>query len=329
MEIWKNSHDIPSHIRCVATIGIFDGVHKGHHAIIKKVVCTAVERLLTSVVLTFDPHPASLHHPEANIELIMPLQDRLNALEAEGVDATWVIRYTRQLSQLTPGEFVYHYFVKALHAQHVIVGEDARFGLNNSGDAHTLTQLGEKYGFTTEIIPPILDENKQRWSSTRVRQLLASGNVSEAGHILGRAYRLRGTVEHGYKRGRSLGFPTANLAAHDVGVVPADGVYAGWLIRTVPGTTAVEKLPAAISVGSNPQFKNTSITIEAHVLGRADLNLYGENIALDFIRRLRPMESFNRLEDLLQRMDKDLLQTAHILGVPPAYRVDPHEVTAC
>ncbi|MDO5747045.1 MAG: bifunctional riboflavin kinase/FAD synthetase [Actinomycetaceae bacterium] len=328
MNIWNCPADIPADFSCVATIGIFDGVHKGHRVIIDKVIDAARERSIASAVLTFDPHPATIHCPEADVRLIMPVQDRLNTLEAMGVDATWLATYDRELSLLTPDDFVRQYFVEALGARHIIVGEDVRFGLNNSGDLTTLSELGNQYNFTVESVADMCDDDGHRWSSTRVRQLLSEGDVLGAGRILGRAYRLRGEVQHGYKRGRDLGFPTANLPASDLGVVPADGVYAGWLIRTVPGTSSVEKLPAAISVGTNPQFNNTSVTVEAHVLGRADLNLYGEQVALDFVRHIRPMMAFDSVETLLERMDDDLLQTARILGVPPAYRVDPAKVTA-
>lgn len=328
MHVWTSAKDIPSSLSTVVTIGIFDGVHKGHRTVIDTVVRTAKQRGLTSVAVTFDPHPATIHRPDLHVELIMPLQDRLDALEALGLDDVWVIHYTHELSLLSPREFVEQYFVRALGARVVVVGEDVRFGRGNAGDISTLRQLGKEFDFEVVCIADLVDEQGERWSSTRVRKLLSYGDVRGAAQILGREYRLRGVVEHGFKRGRELGFPTANLSASGIGVVPADGVYAGWLVRDIPGTQAVEKLPSAISVGTNPQFDGKQTTVEAHVLGRADLNLYGQEVAVDFVDRIRPMQAFDNLDALLERMDQDLLDSATILGVPPAGRIDPDAVTA-
>ena len=168
----------------------------------------------------------------------------------------------------------------------------------------------------------------RRWSSSWVRELLAEGDVAGAARVLGHLHRIRGTVEHGFKRGRTLGFPTANLQGGIEGVVPADGVYAGWVVRTVPGTQSAEFLPAAISVGTNPQFDGVERTVEAHVLGRSDLNLYGEKIAVTFVSRIREMMTFDSLDELLFQMDNDLLKTASVLGIAVANRVDPDSVTA-
>jgi riboflavin biosynthesis protein ribF len=168
----------------------------------------------------------------------------------------------------------------------------------------------------------------RRWSSSWVRELLATGDVSGAARVLGHLHRIRGTVCHGFKRGRTLGFPTANLSQEVEGVIPADGVYAGWVVRAVPGTQSAEFLPAAISVGTNPQFNGEERTVEAHVLGRSDLNLYGERIAVTFVSRIRPMLSFDNVDGLLRQMDDDLRQTASVLGIGVAGRVDPDSVTA-
>ena len=168
----------------------------------------------------------------------------------------------------------------------------------------------------------------RRWSSSWVRELLAEGDVAGAARVLGHLHRIRGTVEHGFKRGRALGFPTANLHDGIEGVVPADGVYAGWVVRSVPGTESAEFLPAAISVGTNPHFDGIDRTVEAHVLGRSDLNLYGERIAITFVSRIRPMLSFDSLDGLLTQMDEDLRRTAYILGIAVSTRIDPGAVTA-
>ena len=191
----------------------------------------------------------------------------------------------------------------------------------------TLRELGRRYGFNVITVTDIEAPEGRRWSSSWVRELLAAG-VSGAARVLGHLHRIRGTVCHGFKRGRTLGFPTANLSEDVEGVIPADGVYAGWVVRAVPGTQSAEFLPAAISVGTNPQFNGVERTVEAHVLGRSDLNLYGERIAVTFVSRIRPMLSFDSLDELLTQMDDDLRQTASVLGIGVAGRVDPDSVTA-
>lgn len=329
IRVWRGVEDIPADLgRTVVTIGVFDGVHRGHHAVLAETVRRARERGLTSVALTFDPHPASVHHPERPVRLVATLDDRIDRLAAAGINAVFVQHYTWEYAQADARDFVEGQLVGELHAAAVVVGEDVRFGRGNSGDGELLATLGCELGFDAVLLSDLGDDEGRRWSSTWVRELLQAGDVVKVARILGRPHRLRGEVVHGFQRGRELGFPTANLKGETLGEVPADGVYAGWLVRAVPGTSAAEYLPAAISVGTNPQFDGVERTVEAHVLGRADLNLYGEHVAVDFIERLRPMQSFESVEALLNQMDEDLRGTAVVLGVPTAGRVDPAEVTA-
>lgn len=329
MQIWRERTEVPAGLTSVATIGIFDGLHQGHRRVLRRVVARAREEGLSAVALTFDPHPAKLHAPDAGLELIMPLPDRLHAMAALGLDATWVVPYTWELAALAPDAFVQQYFVDVLGAKRIVIGRDVRFGRDNAGDLEMLRHLGAGHGIAVEAVEDARERpGERRYSSTWVRELLQEGDVAEAARVLGHPYRLRGTVVRGYQRGRKLGFPTANLAACDIGMVPADGVYAGWLIRSIPDSQAVEQLPSAISVGTNPQFGGVHRTVEAHVLGRYDLNLYDESVAIDFVKRLRPMVKLASVEDLLTQMDDDLRQTAAILGVPPAGRVPPHQVIA-
>ena len=298
MNVWYSLSDIPGNEASVVTIGNFDGMHNGH----KKVISTCIERAhklgIDAVAITFDPHPIQVHKPEVGLQLISPLRDRLDAMAAAGLDATLVAHYDASVYSLEADEFVYEYLVERCGAREVVVGEDFRFGRGNAGTIDTL------------------------------RELLAAGDVSGAARVLGHLHRIRGTVCHGFKRGRTLGFPTANLSEDVEGVIPADGVYAGWVVRAVPGTQSAEFLPAAISVGTNPQFNGEERTVEAHVLGRSDLNLYGERIAVTFVSRIRPMLSFESLDGLLTQMDDDLRQTASVLGIGVAGRVDPDSVTA-
>lgn len=329
MQIWRQPSDIPADLSgSVVTIGVFDGVHKGHRAVITEAVRQARERELPCIVLTFNPHPATVHNPGLTVPLVISVDDRMRRLEALDVDVTYLQQYTLDYSTATAREFVVDQLLGQLKARAVVVGEDARFGWGNEGDVETLSDLADELGFEATVVRDLRDDSGRRWSSTWLREILDRGDVRAATKVLGRLHRLRGEVVHGHKRGRELGFPTANLQASSAGVVPKDGVYAGWLVRTVPGTKAVENLPAAISIGTNPQFNGEGRTVEAHVLGRTDLDLYGEEIAVDLVAYMRPMVSFNSVDELLERMDEDLRQTALALGVPVSGRVDPSEVTA-
>ena len=328
MKVWTSLEEIPHGGHSVVTIGVFDGMHQGHRRVIATCRDRAKRREVEAVACTFDPHPRQVHCPESGLALINPLQDRLDAIAASGVDAAFVIHYDESVYSLTPEDFVRTYLVEKLGAVEVVVGEDFRFGRGNSGDVDTLRELGRQYGFDVVMVADIEAPEGRRWSSSWVRELLTEGDVAGAARVLGHLHRIRGTVQHGHKRGRELGFPTANLHTGIEGVIPGDGVYAGWLVRHVPGTTAGEFLPAAISVGTNPHFDGVDRTVEAHVLGRSDLNLYGERVAVTFVSRIRPMMTFDSLEDLLSQMDDDLRVTAFVLGVGVSGRVDPTAVTA-
>ncbi|QJC21581.1 bifunctional riboflavin kinase/FAD synthetase [Arcanobacterium buesumense] len=330
MQIWHKSSDIPADIgSTVVTIGIFDGVHKGHQVVVQETVKQARERGLKAVALTFDPHPRIVHNPDAPMPLITSLADRLERLEAAGIDAVFVQHYTLEYANQAPEEFIESQLVGMLHASVIVAGEDIHFGRQNTGDGQLLRTFGTAIGLETVIVDDVCNlDDGRRWSSTWVRDLLRAGDVRQAAEVLGRPHRIRGIVQHGFKRGRQLGFPTANLPGVGVGEIPADGVYAGWLVRTVPETKATEHLPAAISIGTNPHFDGVERTVEAHVLGRSDLNLYGEEVAIDFIDYVRPMMSFGELDGLLCQMDDDLRTAADVLSVPVAGRVDPESVTA-
>ena len=328
MKTWYELTQVPGNQRSVVTIGNFDGMHNGHRRVLASCVERAQRRGVEAVAVTFHPHPAQVHRPEQGLELICPVRDRLDAMAASGLDGTLVVHYDASVYSLDAQEFVEEFLVDRLGAIEVVVGQDFRFGRDNLGTVDTLRELGRRYGFDVTMVTDIEAPEGRRWSSSWVRELLAVGDVAGAARVLGHLHRIRGTVEHGFKRGRELGFPTANLRGGIEGVVPGDGVYAGWLVRAVPGTQSAEFLPAAISVGTNPQFNGVERTVEAHVLGRSDLNLYGEKIAVTFVARIRSMMSFNCVEDLLQRMDDDLRQTAYILGIAVTTRVDPAGVTA-
>ena len=340
MEVWYGAEQVPASLSApggpgaVVTMGIFDGVHRGHQAVLGRVVELSHElahgdlRPL-AVAVTFDPHPRSVHQPEADLPLIASLTDRLASLGDLGLDAVLVITYTLDFAAQSPQDFVRTWLEGLLGARAVVVGDDVRFGCRNSGDATTLEQIGRDDGFEVEIVSKIRSDEGRRWSSTWIRQCLKDGDMGRASQVLGRPHRLRGVVVRGLRRGRELGFPTANLEAATAGVVPPDGVYAGWLVRGSSAEVGGQRLPAAISIGTNPTFDDVpQRTVEAHVLGRADLNLYGEEVGIELIERLRPMLAFDGLDPLLVQMRADIEDTARILDVPVPEPIRPEDVTA-
>jgi riboflavin kinase/FMN adenylyltransferase len=329
VHIWNDPSEVPDDFGpSVVTIGNFDGVHRGHQEVLAHLLSTATQRGNRSVVVTFDPHPAQVHRPESAPELLMGLQDKLDALAATGVDAVLVMKYNLDLAGMTPEEFARGILVDGLHAAHVVVGHDLRFGAGNSGDVVTMQELGKVLGFDVTVVneygaggAPLEGGNGswhdgdsgRRCSSTWVREALAEGDVATATAVLGRPHRMRGEVVHGAARGRALGFPTANLAHDATGYVPADGIYAGWLVDAA-GT----RWPAAISVGSNPTFDGVSRQVEAHVIDRPEeaveaFDLYGQTVVVEFIARLRGMVAYRGPEALVEQMRLDVIQAHGIL----------------
>jgi len=314
---WTDLSQIPQgYGPSVVTMGNFDGVHKGHQAVLAKVVERArADRSdgAQAVAVTFDPHPVAVLHPERAPQIITAPELRLDLLAATGLDAVLVMEFTRELALWTPERFVVEVFVKALGASVVVVGEDTRFGVRNSGNVDTLRQLGAAHGFEVLTLTDIGEGG--RWSSSRVRSLVTAGDVAGAAEILGRPHRVCGEVVHGDHRGRDLGYPTANLSHESAGLTPADGVYVGWLIRpAVPEGDPDRVLPAAISIGTNPTFAGTQRRVEAHVLDRTDLDLYGETVAVEFVEYLRPTEKFDSIEDLLSQIADDVERARAVLS---------------
>ena len=314
MQRWTDLSQIPrGYGPSVATLGNFDGVHKGHQAVLATVVERARAEGAKAVAVTFDPHPVAVLHPERAPQIITAPQQRLDLLSVTGLDAVLVMEFTRDFALWTPERFVVEVFVKALGASVVVVGEDTRFGVRNSGDVDTLRQIGAEHGFEVLALTDIGEGG--RWSSSRVRSLVTSGDVAAATEILGSPHRVCGEVVHGDHRGRELGYPTANLSQESAGLIPADGVYVGWLIRpALPERDVDRVLPAAISIGTNPTFAGTERRVEAYVLDRTDLDLYGENVAFDFIERLRPTEKFDSIEDLLVQIADDVERARTVLS---------------
>lgn len=297
---------------CVVTLGNFDGLHLGHQEVLGQVRDEAAKRGARSVALTFDPHPAKVHRPESAPEQIMGLADKLNAMAELGLDAVLVLPYTLDFAAQSAEEFVRNVFVDGLGACAVVIGRDTRFGKGNSGDFSTMVSLGADLGFDVVVVDD--EGHDRRWSSTWVREALRQGDVDTAAQVLGRPHTMSGEVVHGAARGRELGFPTANLSPDACGIIPEDGVYAGWLTDE-----AGHRWPSAISVGSNPTFVGVSRQVEAYVINRPeesveDFNLYGQHVVVEFVRRLRGMVAYTGPEALIEQMHQDVIDTRTILG---------------
>jgi riboflavin kinase/FMN adenylyltransferase len=322
VQCWTDLADVPSgYGPSVVTIGNFDGVHRGHVAVLTRMVADARTAGVRAVAVTFSPHPSQVHRPESAPPLLTGDADRLELLAGTGLDAVLLLEYTLDFAQQSPEEFVVRYLVEGLAARTVVVGRDVRFGRGNAGDLATMIELGRSSGFTVEVIDdvaPAASETRRRWSSTWVRELLAAGDVAGAARVLGHLHRMRGVVVHGDARGRELGFPTANLAPEATGMVPADGVYAGWLRPLAapgdPAAVASSVLPAAISIGTNPTFEGARRRVEAYVLDRTDLDLYDQEVVLEFVTVLRPTVRFESIEALVTQMRDDVERVRQVLA---------------
>jgi riboflavin kinase/FMN adenylyltransferase len=313
MQRWHGLDDVPAEWgRSVVTIGEFDGVHRGHQWIISHAMTAAVQLGLPVVVVTFDPHPDEVVRPGSHPPLLCTASRRSQLLSGLGVDAVCVLPFTLEFSRLGPDEFVRTVLVERLRAARVVVGANFRFGHKAAGDVGLLAELGEKYDFTAEGVP-LLTENGVTISSTGIRAMLAAGDVTGAAHDLGRPHRVEGVVVRGQQRGRSLGFPTANLETPPYTAIPADGIYAGWLSTLDSAGVETQRWPAAISVGTNPTFDGRHRTVEAYALDRDDLDLYGSRVAVDFVTRLRATLKFASVDELIAQMHVDVDDVRHLL----------------
>ena len=314
MQRWLGPLDVPDDWGAsVVTIGVFDGVHRGHQWIVEHARHAAAELGLPVVVVTFDPHPDEVVRPGSHPPFLCTARRRADLLAGLGVAAVCVIPFTLEFSRLGPDEFVRAVLVDRLHAARVVVGENFRFGHKAAGDPALLAELGEKYDFTVQSVP-LLTENGVTISSTGIRSMLAAGDVAAAADDLGRPHRVEGVVVRSHQRGRALGFPTANLETLPHTAIPADGVYAGWLADLDSDGQEVQRWPAAISVGTNPTFGGRERTVEAYALDRDDLDLYGAHVAVDFAARLRETVKFSSVADLVTQMHADVDQARQLVG---------------
>ena len=306
MQRWQGLDDVPDGWGAsVVTIGVFDGVHRGHQRIMSAAAESGADLGLPVVVITFDPHPAEITRPGSHPPLLCTTRRRAQLLAEMGVDAVCMLPFTYEFSQLGPDEFVRAVLVDRLHARRVVVGDNFRFGHRAAGDVALLSELGDKYDFSAEGVPLLADDGVTI-SSSGIRARLAAGDVAGATGDLGRPHRVEGVVVRGQQRGRALGFPTANLETPPHTVIPADGVYAGWLASLDEDGQPTERWPAAISIGTNPTFDGRERTVEAYALDRDDLDLYGMHMAVDFADRLRGMVRFESAAALAEQMRRDV-----------------------
>ncbi|MET7766425.1 bifunctional riboflavin kinase/FAD synthetase [Streptomyces sp. NPDC005355] len=311
MQRWRGLEDIPEDWgRSVVTIGSYDGVHRGHQLIIGRTVARARELGVPAVVVTFDPHPSEVVRPGSHPPLLATHQRRAELMAELGVEAVLILPFTTEFSRLTAGDFVAKVLVDRLHARVVVEGPNFRFGHKAAGNVAVLRELGATYDYEVEVVD-LYERGEagdgEPFSSTLVRRLVADGDVAGAMEVLGRPHRVEGVVVRGAQRGRELGFPTANLETLPHTAIPADGVYAGWL------TAQGEVMPAAISIGTNPQFDGTERTVEAYAIDRVGLDLYGLHVEVDFLAYLRGQEKFDSIEALLERMAVDVKRARELV----------------
>lgn len=278
----------------VVVIGVFDGVHKGHQAVLNRAKAIAGDEKI--IALTFDPHPVSVFSPESAPTLLTILTDRIELLKIHNADQVAVMKFTPEFAAMVPEDFVNKILVQQLSATTVVVGKNFTYGHKAAGNIETLKAHTE---FETIVLDLAPDEG-EIVSSTRIRKLIVEGSVEKARELLTRPHRLDGIVVHGEKRGREIGYPTANLGDLEHQTIPADGVYAGWL------TVGIDRWPAAISIGTNPTFEGArGRQVEAYALDQVGLDLYTKAATIEFGWRLRDTLKFDGLEPLLIQMAKD------------------------
>lgn len=292
--------------QAVVTIGVFDGVHLGHQALVRQVLDRAAALDAASVCVTFSPHPEDVLRPEAEIAHLATLSERTALLRALGVTDVLVFEFTRELSQLSPEQFL-DLLLKRFRLRELWIGTDFALGRNRSGGPERLAAIGRQHHFTVHQFPPVEIEGAVI-SSSRIRQTLADGRVDEANRLLGRPYRLTGTVVEGDRRGRQLGFPTANVSLTERLAVPADGIYAVWV--RVAGES--DSRPGAASIGVRPTFGWGARRIEVYLIDYVG-NLYGQELSIDFVAWLRPEERFESRDALVAQMRQDVRAARAIL----------------
>ena len=285
----------------VLAVGIFDGVHAGH----QQIIATA-KHLGEVTVMTFDPHPTSVVAPERTPSQLISVKDRIELLKQAGATYVEVVNFNKDFSQLSPDQFIEDVLLGRFKAEHVVIGENFNFGFKAQGSPKYLSEVGPKYGFGVSIVK-LQEERGSTISSTRIRSLIIDGEIERANELLTRRFYLKGPVVHGEKRGREIGYPTANIGLTPLATIPADGVYAGWL------SVGESRWAAAISIGTNPTFPGVrGRQVEAYAIDQVGLDLYDQEAKIEFGFRLRDTLKFDGLAPLLEQMKKDCDQAREL-----------------
>ncbi len=306
----KDDH-LPAAISVASTIGVFDGVHVGHQEVFRMVRVVADRLGVASAVVTFDNHPAHVVRPRSAPRLLTTLEQKLELIDAQGIDYAYVVHFDAERAGTHPGVFVEQVFVDALHAKAIVVGEDFHFGRGRSGNVDALRKIGGEWGFEVHALELIQhsDEAREPVSSTKIRRALAGGDVARAALMLGRPYEVRGTVQEGDRRGQLIGFPTANIPVTKMMAWPADAVYAGWC--DLPDGS---RHPCAINIGRRPTFYEHAeqSLLEAHLID-FDGDLYGVQVAVSFVAFLRSERKFEGIDQLAIQLKKDVDEARKLL----------------
>lgn len=306
---------------CALTLGVFDGVHRGHHALLTATAAWARAAGVPAVALTFEPHPAAVLAPDRRPPMLCTLAHRVQRLHALGMDYVVVQPFSRAFAQLSAEQFIEQVLMRGLRARAVVVGDDFRFGRGRDGDVQTLRQAG---AFEVITVEGVLDEQGERISSTRIRELVQAGDLARANALLGEPLHWVGIATRGDGRGRAFGYPTANLTPIEPLITPQEGVYAccawigdGGIHGHNPHTLeSHERKPlyyaAAVSVGKPPMFENARGRVEAYLIDFPDRDLYGRVLTLQFLQRLRPQQVFDSVDALRRQMARDVEQARQI-----------------
>jgi riboflavin kinase/FMN adenylyltransferase len=299
MKIFRDINEIKFDKRTVLTLGTFDGIHLGHQQIIRKVVECSEEFHLRNIVITFHPHPRKVINPELQIKLLTTSEEQIEILEKLGVQNLFVINFTKEFSELTPDEFIKNYLVEKIGLSRIVIGYDHHFGKGRGGDVNFLIASGKQYGFEILQIPPFIIDNEPV-SSTKIRNELESGNINKVNRMLGRTYSFSGVVVEGDKRGRKLGYPTANISLSDEDkMLPQLGIYA--VLVNIDGT----EHKGLLSIGKRPTFYDDGKVIPEVYIYDFNNDIYGKEIKINLVEKLRGEEKFNTAEELIRQMDID------------------------
>lgn len=306
MRVCHQLNEFSAHCRPAVSVGVFDGVHLGHQAIIESLIKAAILRNCESVVVTFDPHPRLVLDDKGRVHLLQTLDEKLHRFSLAGVDAALVLPFDKDFSAISPEKFIQNILVDTLKAGHVVTGYDHFFGQHRQGNIHLLNGMGKELGFTVEEMPPVLIGGSAV-SSSEIRKLLIDGNVRLASQMLGYTYSIRGNVLKGNKIGRNIGYPTANLKPESIDkLVPAQGVYA--TLVSIRGT----QYRSMTNIGYRPTIDAENMTIEVNVFG-FDSDIYGEVIELSFVDRIRDEKKFMSLGNLQDQLALDRIKAIELL----------------